>query len=74
MAPENQLSHLNHAVLTASLVKLWMLPTSDNAVRDRAAQDRGFSGFEHAVEAFRPFLLRLHLQRESEAELTGASR
>jgi hypothetical protein len=62
-APHWQLSHLNRGILAAHLSAIWRTGVSDEALLDAGARDRGFGSFDDAVNSFRPFFLRRHLEQ-----------
>lgn len=62
-SPRWQLSHLNRSVLAGALSSIWDAGTTDRADLDARARDRGFDSLESAVDSFRPFFLRRHLEQ-----------
>jgi len=65
-APHWQLSHLNRGILAAHLAAIWVTGVTDQAALDACARDRGFDSFGSAVDSFRPFFLRRHLEQQEE--------
>jgi hypothetical protein len=68
-SPRWQLSHLNRGVLTDELSSMWGAEATDRAGLDARARDRGFDCFDSAVDSFRTFFLRRHLEQAESARV-----